>query len=146
MKAILTVLLLVGINFSAKAQLLTNVSARFKTKVVCDSGKFGLTRAISPSPAAITPGNENKDKVTSPGHEYELGWKFVGRNGDKDVYRFTFTFTHMTKSGYSSETTTAKEVLFDGKKTTVFENEFHTVIIESPSEKDLKDIEARKQI
>jgi hypothetical protein len=148
-KTVVIFLLLVGLVGSAGAQVVTNKTARLKTKVVLSEARSiggAVMTSIGPSPEGTAVGNEVKDTGTSAGHEYELGWKFVGRNGDKDIYRFTFTFTHMTKSGYSSETTTAKEVLFDGKKTTVFEDQFHTVIIESPSEKDLKDIEARKQI
>jgi hypothetical protein len=139
MKAILTVLLLVGIGFSANAQLVTNVSARLKSKVVLIEAKSiggAVMTSMSPSPAATAPGDEIKDTGTSPGHEYELGWKFVGRIGDKDVYHFTFT--RMTKAGSSARTTTSKDVSFDGKQTTVFEDELHVVMIESPTEAELK--------
>ena len=64
--------------------------------------------------------------------------------GSKDVYQFTFART--MKGGSSLKTTSSKEVLFDGKRAVIFEDELHTVIIESPSEQDLKDASPRKQV
>jgi hypothetical protein len=66
----------------------------------------------------------------------ELKWTFIGRNGSKDVWHFTFT--RMTKAGSSDKTTTAREIQFDGKQIVVFKDDLHTVIMESPSTEDLK--------
>lgn len=139
MKTILLSLLLVGFVFSAGAQIDTNKPARFKTKVVCSDGKKssgGSTTSINPSPDATSPGTENIDAGTSPGREYELKWKYIGRRGGKDLYHFTFT--RRTKVGAPGKTTSAKDVLFDGHQEKIFEDDLHTVIIDSPSEKDLK--------
>jgi hypothetical protein len=139
MKAILTLLFLLGFVFSGVAQIETNATARLKTKVVCYEGKIkggSFTTAVNPSPENTSPGSENKDTGTSPGHEYELDWKFIGRTGNKDLYHFTFT--RMTKAGISDKTSTSKEVSFDGKRVTVFEDDLHTVILESPGAEDLK--------
>ena len=88
------------------------------------------------APDGNYPGNISSNTVTSPGHESKLEWTFIGRNGDKDVYRFTFT--RKTKKDSSSQTTASKEVQFDGKKVIVFEDELHCVVMESPSAEDLK--------
>lgn len=142
MKTILT-LIFVGFVFSATAQIDTNKPARFKTKIVSHSpGSEGTS--ISPSPEAIFPGSETADTVTSPGQESELKWKFIGRKGDKDLYHFTFT--RMTKAGVPGKTTDTKDVLFDGHQAKLFQDDLHTVTIDSPSEKDLKNIAPRKQI
>ena len=77
--------------------------------------------------------------VTNPGYESDLKWVFLGRNGDKDVYRFSFT--RRTKVNSPDKTTTSKEVLFEGRRSIVFEDDLHAVIIESPSEQDLKTAE-----
>jgi len=100
--------------------------------------------SISPWPEGTAAGNETKDIGTSAGREYELAWKFLGRKEHKDVYQFTFT--RMPKAGVLDKITTSKEVLFEGKRVIVFEDDLHTVIIESPSEADLKEAGARNQI
>jgi len=74
--------------------------------------------------------------VTSPGHESELKWVFVSRNKNKDVYQITFT--RQVKKESADLTTSSREIQFDGKKMIVFEDELHAVVVESPSEKDLK--------
>ena len=137
MKILFLSLVLIGLTFCATAQISTNQPSRFKTKVISYEGKIGSGvngSAVSFVPA--DPGTGGGDTVTSPGHESELKWSFVGRNGDKDVYRFTFT--RMTKAGSSNKTTTSKEVQFDGKQVIVFEDDLHTVVMESPGAEDLK--------
>ena len=149
MKAILSLLLLVGFVFSAGAQIDTNKPARFKTKIVSYELKAGsgLTNSsntsLGPTPEEISPGAESTDVITSPGRESELKWKYIGRMGGKDVYHFSFTRTE--KNG-ATKTGSSKEVLFDGKQAVIFEDELHRVIIDSPSEQDLKDAAPRKQI
>lgn len=140
MKTILLSLLLSGFVFSAGAQIVTNQPARFKTKIVSYEGKIGSSSfgsSINPSPELTAPGTEGTDEITSPGRESKLVWKFVGRNGGKDAYRFTFT--RMIKAGVSFKTTDSKEISFDGRRIVVFQDDLHTVIIESPSEKELRD-------
>ena len=140
MKTFVIFLFLVGFVFSAEAQLVTNKTARFKTKVVLNEAKSiggAVMTSISPSPETTSIGVENKNVGTNTGREYELAWKFIGRKGDKDVYEFTFT--RMTKAGVLSKTGSSKEVDFDGKRAVVFEDELHAVIVESPSSEDLKD-------
>ena len=139
MKTILTLVLLVGTIFCASAQLVTHPPTLFKTKIICYEGttNSGIkTTSISLASDNIYPGNGGKDICTSRGWEHELKWTFAGRNRDKDVY--DFTFTRMTKAGSSDKTTTAKEIQFDGKRIVVFEDELHTVVMESPSAEDLK--------
>jgi hypothetical protein len=139
MKIILFSVILIGLTFCAIAQISTNLPARLKTKVVCSgSGVSGTSVAMAPD--STYPGNGGEDNVTSPGIEHELKWTFVGRNGNKDVWNFTFT--RMTKAGSSDKTTTSKEVQFDGKQTIVFEDGLHTVVMESPSAEDLKPVKA----
>jgi hypothetical protein len=136
---ILVVLSFLGFIFPMRAQLVTNQSARFKTKVVLFEGKEGVgvsSTTISPSPEGTAPNNEVSDAGTSSGREYELKWKYLGRQGDKDCYHFTFT--RMTKAGVSGKTTTFKDVLFNGHRATIFEDDLHTVVIDAPSDKDLK--------
>jgi hypothetical protein len=139
MKTIWFILLLVGVAFSATAQIDTNKPARFKTKIVLSEGKNGAdgsSISINPSPEGMSSGNEVTDAGTTVGREYELKSKYIGRAGDKDFYHFTFT--RMTKAGSSAKTNTSKDILFNGTKATLFEDELHKVTIETPSEKDLK--------
>ena len=133
MKTII-ILVLLGTIFSASAQLVTNQPSRFKTKVVSYEGKIGSV--INGSAVGFVPNDPGTGMVTISGHESELKWTFVGRNGDKDVYRFTFT--RKTKAGASDKTTTSKEIQFDGKQVIVFEDDLHAVVMESPSAEDLK--------
>jgi hypothetical protein len=144
MKMILCSFALMALTCCARAQLVTNQPARLETKIISSEGKIGPGvngSSINAGPDSTFPGNMEKDTVTSPGHESELQWTFVGRNRDKDVYRFTFT--RFTKSGSTNKTTTSKEVQFDGKRIIVFEDGFHAVVMESPSEEDLKTVQKR---
>jgi hypothetical protein len=137
MKTFLLSIVSIALTCCATAQISTNQPSRFKTKVVSYEGKIGSGvngRAVSFVPN--DPGTGGGDTVTTSGHESELKWSFVGRNGDKDVYHFTFT--RMTKAGSSDKTTTLKEIQFDGKQIIVFEDDLHAVVMESQSEADLK--------
>jgi hypothetical protein len=139
MKMLLTFLLLLGFVFGASAQIVTNQSARLKTKVVFYEGKIGsgiMGSSIDPSPEDTMPGSKVRNEDTSGGQKSELAWTFVGRSGDKDVYHFTFS--RMTKAGVSAKVTTSKDVLFDGRRAVIFEDDLHTVLIESPTAEDLK--------
>lgn len=139
MKTILLSIVLIALTFCASAQIVTNQPARLKTKVISYEGKIGSgvkTTSIDLASDNTYPGGGGGDANTTPGKEHELKWSFVGRNGDKDVYRFTFT--RMTKASSSDKITTSKEVQFDGKQIIVFEDDLHAVVMESPSEKDLK--------
>jgi hypothetical protein len=139
MKSLLVTIVLLGIAFSATAQMVTNQPARFKNKVTCYDGKIGSGRSTCAIDPAVNnyPGTTvTTSKVTSPGKESELSWTFVGRNGSKDVYRFTFA--RLTKPGASFKTTDSKEVQFEGKPIVVFEDALHAVVMESPSAEDLK--------
>ena len=137
MKTFLLSSVLIGSMFCANAQFSTNQPSRFKTKIVAYEGKVGSgVNGSTVSGVPNNPGTGGSDTVTSPGHESELKWTFVGRNGNRDVYRFTFT--RMTKAGSSDKTTTSKEVQFDGKRIVVFEDALHAVVMESPKAEDLK--------
>lgn len=138
MKTIAILLLVLGTVFPATAQLVTNQPARLKSKITCYEGKIGFSAASTAIDFAVNsyPGTSNTSTVTSPGKESELIWTFIGRNGSKDVYRFTFT--RLTKAGSSARTMDSKEVQFDGKRIVVFEDELHTVVMETPSAEDLK--------
>jgi hypothetical protein len=132
MKTIAISIILLGTIFHASAQLVTNQPARLKFKVT-EVYSGGSATGVSPSPDANMPGNSVENTVTSPGYEHKLKWTFVGRNQDKDIYNFTFTRT--TKIG---KETTSKEIQFDGKQIVVFKDDFHTVVMETPSAEDLK--------
>ncbi|HZF02551.1 MAG TPA: hypothetical protein VE344_11745 [Methylomirabilota bacterium] len=139
MKTILFSIVLIGLTFCANAQISTNQPARLKTKVTCYEGKIDSgvdTRSVDLASDNTYPGYVGGDDNTTLGAEHSLKWSFVGRNGSKDIYRFTFT--RMTKKGSSSLTTDSKEIQFDGKQIIVFEDELHTVVMESPSTEDLK--------
>ena len=139
MKFILFSVILLGLTFCASAQISTNQPAQFKFKIAAYEGKTNsgtCGKNICPNPEIIYPGNGGGDTITSVGHESELKWSFVGRNGNRDVYHFTFK--RMAKAGSSGTTTSAKDVQFNGKQTIVFEDELHTVVMDSPSEADLE--------
>ena len=143
MKTLLVSIVLFALTFCANAQLSTNQPSRFKTKVISYQGKIGS--GVNSSATSFFPvdaGTGGSDTVTSPGCESELKWTFVGRNGAKDVYLFTFTRT-TTKTPSPGRTTkdkitTAKEIQFEGKQIVLFEDELHAVVMESPSPEDLK--------
>jgi hypothetical protein len=139
MKTFSLSMVLFVLTFSATGQIVTNEPARLKTRITCYEGKIGSgssTGAVSFAPESTYPGSVWRDKLASPGNEHELECTFVGRSGNKDVYRFTFT--RMTKAGSSDKTTTSKEVQFDGKQIIVFEDDLHAVVMESPNKEDLK--------
>jgi hypothetical protein len=137
MRTILALSLLVGVAFSATAQLTTNAWARFQTRITCKTS-FGTTVTANPSPAMTSVGFESKDIGTSVGHEYQLIWKFMGRKADKDVYHFTFTRTTKTEGTSRIQKTTSKDVLFKGHLVTIFKDDNYTVTFDTPAEKDLK--------
>ena len=133
----ISIVLLVSI-VGVSAQLVTNQPARLKFKLVSFEGKIGSgasNSTICPTPEALLPGNGGGDTVTTPGRESDLQWKFVGRDRDRDVY--DFTFTRATKTGSTEKTTTSKQVQFDGKQAVVFQDDLHTVVMESPTGADL---------
>ena len=137
MKTLLLVIALAAAAFCASAQISTNQPAQFKTKIISYEGKEGS--GVSSSATSVVPnepGYVGSDTVTSPGHESELKWWFVGRNGGKDVYHFTFK--RMAKSGSTNQTTSATDVSFVGKKIIVFQDDRHCVVMETPGEDDLK--------
>jgi hypothetical protein len=137
MKTILLSAVLIFLMFCASAQISTNQPSRFKTKIISYEGKIGS--GVNGSAVSFVPDDPEtiwSDTITTSGHESELKWTFIGINGNKDIYRFTFT--RMTKNGSSNKTTTSKEIQFDGKQIIVFEDELHAVVMESPSKEELK--------
>ena len=139
MKTLLFSIVLVGLTFCASAQISTNEPSRFKIKVVSYQGKEGSgVSGSAMSGVPNEPGYVGSDTVTSPGHESELKWFFVGRNGTNDVYHFTFK--RMTKSVSPNQTTSSKDIQFAGEKIIVFQDDLHCVVVESPSEEDLKSV------
>jgi len=139
MKTIFIFAVLIGTTFCVGAQLVTNQPAQLKWRIEWSEGKINSGtggNCVNFAPENIYVGNGGKDICTSPGWEHDLKWTFVGRNRGKDVYQFTFT--RLTKTGSSDKTTTSKEIQFDGKQIIVFEDDLHTVVMESPSAEDLK--------
>jgi len=139
MKTIIVSTVLFALTFHATAQLVTNQPARLKWKVEWSEGKINSGtggNSVNLAPENINFGNGGEDTCTSPGWEHDLKWTFIGRNREKDVYRFTFA--RKTKKDSSSQTTTSKDIQFDGKRVIVFEDELHTIVMESPNEIDLK--------
>lgn len=134
MKIIFLPLIVFGMTLGARAQISTNQPSRMKIQVVCSGIGGGGIFAGPDDPGIIFPGNGGEEHVTSRGFEHDLQWVFVGMNGPTDVWRFTFT--RMTNEGSSSKTTTSKEVQFNGKKTIVFRDDLHSVVMESPGTQD----------
>lgn len=143
MKTILLFLILVGFTFSGSAQNLTSqTTARLKFKVTCFEGKLDSgPSSICSEPYTVSTGVVESIAITLSGMTNELTWGFVGRNEGKDVYRFSFK--RMTKAGLSSQTAASKEVQFDGKQVIIFEDDLYRVVMESPTEEDLKTIQGR---
>ena len=138
MKAIALFILLAAV-LCANAQLVTNQPARLKMKLIAYEGKIGVGAygaTLNPTPEVIRPGDGGSDEVTSSGKESKLTWAFVGRNGSNDVYQVSFT--RKIKSNSTLPVSGSKTVKFDGRKIVIFEDELHTVVMESPSEADLK--------
>jgi hypothetical protein len=138
MKAAAILILALGLVLPTTAQLVTNQPARLKNKVTSYEGKIGSgAKTISINFVANDyPGTSGSDMVKSPGKESELHWTFMGRNGSKDVYQFTFT--RMTEPGSPRKTVDTRQVQFEGKPIVVFEDALHTVVMETPSAEDLK--------
>jgi hypothetical protein len=135
MKTILLFLVLVGFVFSVSAQNLTSqTTARLKFKIACFEGKLNSgPSSICSEPDTVFPGVTESITIASP-DMIKLTCAFVGRNEDKDVYRFSIK--HLTNAGLS--TGTSKEVQFDGKQVIVFQDDLYRVVMESPSAEDLK--------
>jgi len=138
MKTILLFLVLVGLAFSGSAQNLTSqTTARLKFKVTCFEGKLNSgPSSICSEPDTVSPSVIESIAITSSGMTNELTWAFVGRNKGKDVYRFSFR--RLTKAGLSSQTAASKEVQFNGKQVIIFQDDLYRVVMESPTEDDLK--------
>ena len=139
MKTIAISIFLLGTIFCASAQLVTNEPARLKWQIswfegTTNSGTCGHT--ITFQPDSIHFGDSGADILTSRGREHELKWTFIGRNDNKDVYRFTFH--RMTKAGSPEKSFTSKDIQFDGKRTVVFRDDLHTVVMETPSAEESK--------
>lgn len=139
MKTIFVIALL-ALALQAGAELITNLPARLAWKMEyhqkSDPGINGTD--VNPSPGAIYPGNSMEDTCTTRGHEYDLKWAFLGRDGNHDVYRFTFIRDTKQRGGPPVQTTTTKDVEFDGKEVVVFDDDLHTVIMKSPDQSDLQ--------
>jgi hypothetical protein len=138
MKTILLFLVLAGFTFNGSAQNLTSqTTARLKFKVTCFEGKLDSgPSGICSEPDTVSPGVVESIAITSSGMTNTLTWAFVGRNEGKDVYRFSFM--RMTKAGVSGQTAASKEVQFDGKQVIIFQDDLYRVVMESPTEEDLK--------
>jgi hypothetical protein len=140
MKTITATIILFAVAMGTHAQLTTNEPAHWQYKLTRFDGKIDSSVPTSSdtcsTPEVETIGTSHEDKETTPGHECDLKWEFIGRNKDKDVYHFTFT--RMTKSGSSDRTTTFKDIQFDGKQVVVFEDALHTVVMKTPEPEDLK--------
>jgi hypothetical protein len=138
MKIAAALVLALGLVFSAKAELATNQPARLKNKITCYDGKIGSansTKSIN-FVADDHPGTTGSQIETTAGKESELHWTYLGQNGSKDVY--SFTFTRKTKADSPQTTTDTKRVQFEGKRVVVFEDPLHAVVMEPPSAEELK--------
>jgi hypothetical protein len=62
------------------------------------------------------------------GQVSEIEWKFVRRQGGKDVYEFKRRFPIETPKVETS----SKEVQFEGKRVTIFEDKFWCIVIDGP--------------
>jgi hypothetical protein len=124
---------------SAGAQSTTNEPARYKTKVTCYEGKeeAGVGNSgINFTPESTFPEPVAKNRISSRGHELEVKWRFVRRDKEKDVYRFLFV--RATETSSTNQAPAFKEVQFDGRKIIVAKDPLHTVVMETPSEEELK--------
>lgn len=140
MKNFLFILALLGLTLSATAQISTSEPARLKTKVTCFEGKTNAAVAnigVNLAPETIFPNKVQNNSLTTHGAQAsELTWKFVWRENEYDVYRFTFK--RFTEPGASNQVTTTKEIRFNGKTVVVFKDQLHTVVLELPGDADLK--------
>jgi hypothetical protein len=136
----ISVIAVLALALQAGAELITNLPARLACKVEWhDKGSTGTGgSSVDPSPGAIYPGNSMEDTCTTRGYEYDLKWAFLGRDGNHDVYRFTFIRDTKQRGGPPIQTTTTKDVPFDGKEVVVFDDDLHTVIMKSPDQSDLQ--------
>jgi len=141
MKTLLVSILLSGLVLSASAQLITNVTSKLKTKITLIEGKGTKHGSSAAYINLVTEGKfkpDARDKIIKGTRDSsELHYRLLGKNQGKDIYHFSFT--RFTTTNSTSNTTTSKEVQFDGKRVVVFEDELHTVIMESPSPADLKE-------
>lgn len=75
---------------------------------------------------SLTSGFDYGD-ASKPDWTSEITWRFVGHDGDSDVYRFDWTFRPKGGAGISD----TKEVSFDGTESVrVFGNQWQIVSIE----------------
>lgn len=101
------------------------------------------TSSIDTFPEATFTGSGGTDICTSPpGAEHTLKWTFIGRNQGCDVYQFTFT--RLTKTGSSRQTTTSSLIQFDEKRIVVFDDDLHQVVMDASKPEDLKTVEQRQ--
>ncbi len=140
MKTIVFFLALLGLTLGVTAQISASESARVKTKVSCFEGIANPTVVgvgINLTPETTFPNKpENNNIATRGPRASELTWKFIWREKEYDVYRFTFK--RFTEPGATNQVTTTKDVRFNGKKMVVFKDLLHTVVLEIPNDEDLK--------
>jgi hypothetical protein len=137
MKTITIALLLLALGLRAGAQLATNQPSQYQCEIAWSEKETGTGgNTLNPTPDAVSPGNSGEETCTSPGHEMDLKWTFLGRDHDQDAYEITFT--RMIHAGSALPTTSSKDVLFNGKRMVVFDDALHLVVIESPSDDDSK--------
>jgi hypothetical protein len=103
---------------------------RFKAVITCHNGKLNsgsLCRAYNYQPDGKSHG---AGKITCGwlGSVSEIEWKLVRRQGEKDVYRFTRRFP----IDAAETATTSKDVEFEGKQVTIFEDNFQCIVISGP--------------
>ena len=122
------------------AQISTSEPARLKTKVSCFDGATNarvVNVGINLAPETIFPNKLQNNRLTARSPQpSELTWKFMWRENEFDVYRFTFT--RFPEPGATEPVTTSRDVKFNGKKTVVFKDKLHTVLLEIPNADDLK--------
>jgi hypothetical protein len=117
----LMLLLVVATSACQRASDKTDSGPRREVRITCFIGKAdsGSKCSSSSSSSLIRCGTVGKLS--------EIGWAFVGRKGDGDVYEFTRKFP----AEEVDAKTTKKRIEFAGKRITVFEDEFHCVVIDA---------------
>jgi hypothetical protein len=110
---------------------------RFPMVVTCYIGPANSGRSCTAGPVDGNP-NVNPNATwkagircgDSGGKISEIEWQLLGQRGESDLYRIVCRFP----ADDPSPQVTTKEVEFSGKRAIVFQDEFHTIVIDSPKQ------------
>ena len=111
----------------------TNVAPRYVAGVTCFNGKVDSGSSCSAHPTQ-DPKNEANWKISReltcgfPGKVSEIHWRFVGYQGQADVYQVSRRFPSDTERA----STATNLVLYFGRRVAVFEDRDQVIVMEPP--------------